>query len=189
MFLDNLKNFTDEMLVNLLKKGDQQGFSEIYNRYWDKLFAVAYKRLRDNFAAEEVVQNVFVTLWNKRETLDIQMLSVYLSAMTRYAVYKALAKEKRKMEVEKAGGDRLYKNVSPDAAIDNKAVLEFVQKLSNILPEKCRLVFVHNKLLDQPLEEVAGIMGISIKTAEAHITKALKIVRSKLGNNLSIFLL
>ena len=187
--MPGLNDYTDELLLDLLKQGDRQGFSEIYNRYWNKLFVVAYKRLKDSFSAEEVVQNVFVALWNKRETLEIQMLSVYLSAMTRYAVYKALAKEKRKLEVEKMGSDRIYKNESPESTFENKAILEFIQKLTHILPEKCRMVFIHNKLLDQPLDEVANSMGISIKTAEAHITKALKIVRSKLGDNLSMFLL
>jgi len=181
--------YSDDILASLLKEGDRSVFTEIYNRYWDKLYFVAYRHLKETFAAEEIVQNVFLSLWQKKETLEIQGLSAYLSAMTRYAVYKYLAKEKRKQEVEKLGTSHLNKIDSPHDAIDHRAVMELVQKLTNILPEKCRLVFIHNKLLDKPLEEVAKTMDISIKTAEAHITKALKIVRSKLGNTMQLFLL
>jgi len=64
-----------------------------------------------------------------------------------------------------------------------------VKKLSGKLPEKCRLVFVHNKLLDQPLSQVAQTLNISSKTAEAHLTKALKLIRRNFGENLSALLL
>lgn len=181
--------YSDDALVSLLKDGDRNVFTEIYNRYWDKLYYVAYGHLRDTFAAEEIVQNVFLTLWQKKENLDIQSLPLYLAAMTRYAVYKYLAKEKRKQLIESQASARIHPVSSMDDALDNKAVFEIVQKLTNILPQKCRLVFIQNKLLDMPLEEVAKSMDISVKTAEAHITKALKIVRSKLGNALSVLIL
>lgn len=189
LYLQDLATYTDDALLDLLKAGDQAVFTEIYNRYWDKLYYVAYSHLKDSFSAEEVVQTVFLSLWNKRETLDIQALPVYLAAMTRYAVYKHLAKEKRRSEVETQASAKMAKLTTLDDAIDNKAVMEMVRKLTNVLPEKCRMVFIHNKLLDLPLEEVARKMDISIKTAEAHITKALKIVRSKLGDTLSVLLL
>ena len=181
--------YTDESLVSSLKEGDREVFAEIYNRYWDKLFFVAHRRLKSSTDAEEIVQNVFVSLWQKRETLDIQVLGLYLSAMTRYAVYKFLAAEKRKLEVETKASSQMHKVVKPDAEIDHRAVVELVHKLAGFLPEKCRLVFIHNKLLDQPLDEVAKALDISIKTAEAHITKALKIVRSKLSNSMMFLLL
>jgi RNA polymerase sigma factor (sigma-70 family) len=187
--LTNLSTYTDDALVALLKDGDQLIFTEIYNRYWDKLFYVAYGHLKSSAEAEEIVQQVFLTLWNKKAQLDIQSLSVYLAAMTRYAVYKQLAKEKKKQLAESKVSYKENAGVGMEDSIDNKAVLELIKKLSHELPQKCRLVFIHNKLLDLPLEEVARNMNISIKTAEAHLTKALKIVRSKLGNSLSLLLL
>jgi RNA polymerase sigma-70 factor (ECF subfamily) len=67
-------------------------------------------------------------------------------------------------------------------------MLEGISKLSSRLPEKCRLVFIRNKLLDQPLAQVAEELHISPKTAEAHLTKALKIIRGKLGETISCLL-
>lgn len=187
--MGKFESYTDESLVFLLKEGNTEVFTEIYNRYWDKLYFVAHKRLKNSSDAEEIVQTVFSSLWQKRESLDIKVLGVYLSAMTRYAVYKFLASEKRKQEIEHAASAKLQPVFRSDAEIDHREVLALVHKMASALPEKCRLIFIHNKLLDQPLDEVARAMDISIKTAEAHITKALKIVRSKLGNSMNLFLL
>ena len=183
------ETYTDDELVSLLKLGDREVFSEIYNRYWDKLFFIAHKRLKSSTDAEEIVQNVFLSLWQKKGSLDIQVLGMYLSAMTRYAVYKFLATEKRKLEIETKASSQLYKVSQPDMEIDHRAVMEMVHKMAQFLPDKCKMVFIHNKLLDQPLDEVAKALDISIKTAEAHITKALKIVRSRLGNSMMLLLL
>src|SRR5579871_6022214 len=150
---------TDDVLFELLKNGDGDAFTEIYNRYWDKLYFLAYSHLRRWEAAEEIVQEVFLALWGKRSQLDIASAPVYLAAMTRYAVYHHLAKQKRYQERE---GGRLkveYGTAVEEMSLDNKLLLEIIGKLANQLPEKCRLVFIYNKLLDQPLEKVARDMN------------------------------
>jgi len=182
--LSDFATYNDDVLVSMLGEGNQQVFTEIYNRYWQKLYYVAYSRVRSEIIAEEIVQEVFMTLWHKRGQLNIQSLSFYLAAMARHAVYKYLAKEKRKQSAELSSMKALPAVSHPDDFFDNKAMMEIIGKLTNTLPEKCRLVFIQNKLLDQPLDVVASHMNISLKTAEAHITKALKIVRSKLGESL-----
>ena len=176
----------DDELTQLLRQGDNLAFTEIYNRYWDKLYCVAYKLLRDTDAAEEIVQDVFLMLWRKRETLNIQSLMQYLAAMTRYAVYRYMAKEKTSRQHENIIGMIGAEAVS-EMNIDNKILLEIVEELSNKLPEKCRLVFQYNKLQDQSLVEVAEQLNISQKTAEAHLTKALRMIRANLGNAMMFF--
>jgi RNA polymerase sigma-70 factor (ECF subfamily) len=178
--MNPLSSYDDKTLVTLLKKGDRDVFTEIYNRYWDKLYFIAYSHLKSEAAAEETVQEVFFTLWKKKEQLNIEFLPAYLSAMTRYAVYKKLARERKKMQVEAQAASGTTLETNEILAADNRNLLDIVEKLSNDLPEKCRLVFIHNKLLDKSIEEVAGILHISTKTAEAHLTKALKILRARL---------
>ena len=99
-----IKPLDDNDLTNLLKDGDESAFTEIYNRYWDKLYFIAYKLLKDTASAEEIVQEVFLSLWKKRDTLIIQSLPQYLAAMARYAVYRHCAKEKQLKENENALG-------------------------------------------------------------------------------------
>ena len=91
-------SLNDSELLRLLKQDHASAFQELYNRYWHKLYYLAHKRLKSATAAEEIVQNVFVTLWHKRKKLDIGELSPYLAASTRYAVYRHLVSEKRRAE-------------------------------------------------------------------------------------------
>ena len=86
----------------------------------------------------------------------------------------------------------MYRETLPAALselLENKWMLEKISALSSALPEKCRLVFIKNKLLDQSLAQVAEDLHISPKTAEIHLTKALKIIRGKLGDVASFLLL
>lgn len=175
-----LSAYDDRRLVQLLRSGDRAAFTEIYNRYWDRLYFVAYSHLKSEISTEEVVQEVFLMLWSRRERLDIEFLPSYLAAMVRYAVYRKVARDRKKGEVEAKAAQALTVPINEIRTADNRNLLEVIKKLSNVLPEKCRLVFIHNKLLDKSMEEVAQILKISTKTAEAHLTKALKIVRERL---------
>ena len=181
------KEHIDKLLL-LLKKGDEKAFSSIYNYYWDKLYYVAYQKLQDRDAAEEIVQDVFLILWKKREELSIDSLSNYLAAMVRYSVYRYLAREKA-MRAREIGYDKQYDKIaSLEDELSNKLILNKVLELSNQLPLKCRLVFQHNKLEDRSLQDVAKQLNISQKTAEAHLTKALKLIRFSMRSMMNFFL-
>lgn len=173
----------DSQLLSLLKQDNAPAFQELYDRYWQKLYYVAHKRLKSSTAAEEVVQNVFLTIWRKRKTLKIEEPAAYLTAVTRYAVYHYVAAEKRRAQKEGIASGRQMEAVAVEMMIDDKLLLEIVKQQANELPEKCRLVFIYNKLEDQPLPEVAERLNISVKTAEAHLTKALRLIRSRLKDH------
>lgn len=173
---------SDNELAVLLKDGEEGVYKEIYNRYWDKLYYIAHRILKTQEATEEVVQDVFVLLWKKRDTLDIRSLPVYLAAMVRYEVYRYLARDKKNKVNEMAYQTTLADYTSIDAELENKLLLEIIETLSNQLPEKCRLVFQYVKLQDRALSDVADELNISQKTAEAHLTKALKTIRNNMGD-------
>jgi RNA polymerase sigma factor (sigma-70 family) len=173
----------DNDLFALVKNDNELAYTELYNRYWQKLYFVAHKHLKSDPEAREIVQEVFYTLWAKRRTLVIGSFAAYVAAMARYAVYVTLARKKR--QAEKISEEVIDKQTLPAGLADvleNKWMLEKISELSAALPEKCRLVFIKNKLLDQSLSQVAADLNISPKTAEAHLTKALKIIRDKLGD-------
>jgi len=92
----------DQQLVSLIVANNEDAFTEIYNRYWKKLYFLAHKHLKSAETSEEIVQEVFLTLWKKRNSLTIQSLSHYLAAMTRYAVYHHLARQKKYHETDLA---------------------------------------------------------------------------------------
>jgi RNA polymerase sigma factor (sigma-70 family) len=185
--MNDCKSLDDSELLRLLKQDSASAFQELYDRYWHKLYFLAHKRLKSATAAEEIVQNVFITLWHKRKKLVIKDLSPYLAAVTRYAVYRHLVGEKRRAEKEDAAGKQSLRSVPGELLIDDKLLLEMVKRLTNELPEKCRLVFIYNKIEDQALPEVAEKLNISLKTAEAHLTKALRLIRKKIGDHAFLF--
>jgi RNA polymerase sigma-70 factor (ECF subfamily) len=174
----------DIALLDLIRKDDRKAFTTIYDRYWDRLYASAFYHLKNTAAAEEIVQDIFVTIWQKRRGLEIDELSRYLSAMVRYAVYRYMAKEHQRRELHASAGTAVVVQANP---LEHKLMLEIVDKLSGELPEKCRLVFRATKLYDQSLGDVAKQLNISQKTAEAHLTKALRIIRMNLGKAIQIF--
>src|SRR6266540_2661564 len=87
--------YDEKELVFFMAHGDEAAFTEVYNRYWDKLYFLAHKHLKSAEASEEIVQDIFLALWNKKAKIHIHSLPFYLAAMTRYAVYRQLAKEKK----------------------------------------------------------------------------------------------
>lgn len=180
----------DNDLFALVKKDNELAYTELYNRYWQKLYFVAHKHLKSDPESREIVQEVFFTIWAKRRSLIIESFPAYVASMTRYAVYVSLARKKR--QAEKISEEAIQQQTLPAALADlleNKWMLEKISALSSALPEKCRLVFIKNKLLDQSLTQVAEDLDISQKTAEAHLTKALKIIRDKLGDAAAFMLL
>ena len=167
---------TELHLLEQLRLGSEDAFTAIYKLYWEKLFFVAFKRLQVADDAKEVVQEVFLTLWQKRNTLQIQSLPLYLSAMTRYAVYRMTANNVRKKDQLKEKSHQAQKSIGA-LDLDNKQLLDILVQLSNELPEKHRIVFIHHKMLDQPLDEVAQMLGVSVRTAEGYTAKVMEFMR------------
>ncbi|MCF0043006.1 RNA polymerase sigma factor [Dyadobacter fanqingshengii] len=179
--MTHFQHLSDDELAALMKEGEEGAFDEIYNRHWDKLFYAAHRMVKSAEVAEEITQDTFMLFWMKRETLEIQSLKPYLAAMLRYEVYRYLAKSKQEQELELSIKQQALTSVSMDQEIENKLLLEIITNLTNRLPEKCRLVFQYNKLQDRSLPDICKELNISPKTAEAHLTKALKMVRSNLS--------
>jgi RNA polymerase sigma factor (sigma-70 family) len=171
--LANYATYSDEQLVKLLKNSDDAAFTEIYHRYWQQLFFVVHKRLQSASDSKEVIQNVFLNLWEKRTVINISSLPAYLAGMARYAVYRFWANEERSKSF-------LATVPSSDTTelldIENKQFLEMLTKFSDTLPEKYRIIFISHKLLDQPLEQVAKDLGVSPRTAERYVSKVMEIM-------------
>src|ERR1044072_8608614 len=89
--------YMDQELVDLLKTGNEAAFTELYERYWKKLLVRAGQLLHSHEDAEEIVHDIFVRLWKKRETITIlHSVHSYLAAMLQYDCYRLLAEQRRK---------------------------------------------------------------------------------------------
>lgn len=162
-----------------LREGNREAFAEIYERYWKRLLAIAYSHSRNKAVAEEIVQEVFISLWNRRKVLRVDNIVAYLATAVRLAVFKQYVRQKRRAQIVEQAA------VLPGAVWDEEKIhTRFLQQQINgiveTLPEKCRLVFRLSRTEGLSMHEIAGCMGISEKTAEAHLTKALKELKLKL---------
>lgn len=174
---------TDADLIMALREGRSDVFAEIYNRYWKKLLAIAYHHCKDKVIAEEIVQEVFIGLWNRRNALYIDNVNAYLATAVRLSVFKQYVRQKRRKEIKEETADPIIASWDEEK-IYARFLQQHINGIVDVLPEKCRLVFKLSRDEGLSIPEVARRMGIAEKTAEAHLTKALKALRLKLNRPL-----
>jgi RNA polymerase sigma-70 factor (family 1) len=182
--MSDFTSFSDNELLAMLNRQDEHAFNELYNRYWEKLFNAAYKRLKNAEAAEEVVQDLFTDLWLRRETLSIrQELPVYLFSAVKYLVIKQINKTAAKTSViyNRAAIFQDSDNSTEEWLIAND-LKSHLQSRVELLPVKCREIYHLSREEHQSNKAIAQQLNISEKTVENQITKALKRLRASLNN-------
>ena len=178
-----------ELLKMLKRHDDAPAFREIYDRYWSKLYAAAFKRLKDTSGAEEVVQDVFTKLWIRRTDLNIQtVLAAYLFTATRYQVINYLHKEYVKTNYLERARIHFndFDNTAEETLIAND-LNQHIQQGVELLPDKCRTVFELSRKEHKSNKEIAETLGISEKTVENHITRALRKLKTSINSFLLLF--
>lgn len=177
---------TDDMLLNLLKEDDESAFNEIYNRYWRILFTIATSRLKNNHAAEDIIHDVFASLWKNRHSVHVRSLQHYLSSSTRYLIFKVIRKSVNEQIYIQAGS--LTNNAFElENALHNKKLLEFVANEIETLPERCKMIFKYSREHGMTNKEIALEMNITSKTVENQINKALNHLRFSMKRILFFF--
>lgn len=167
---------SDAALVEKLKAGDNDAFSAIYNRYWEKLSIAAYKVLKEHDIAQDLVQDVFVDLWQQHHKKIISNLEAYLYQAIRYRVFKYIRDSKKASEyLEKINSQLVDNSLEDQLALGElqKAIHSHLQSL----PYKCRKIFMLSRFENKSHQEIAEFFGLSPKTVENQIGKALKYLK------------
>jgi len=186
------QDLSDDELIILLKQSDEQALSALYFRYWDKLLLAAANRLETPEEAEEVVQDIFVSLWNRRHQLILRhRLSTYLAVAVKYPVIDVMDKRYRlrNRQQENEHLEIAYLSPSADAYLLEKELISRIEASISGLPEKCRIVFKLSRQEGKSNKQIAAEMNITESTVEKHLTKALKDIRSDLAVALPAFML
>ncbi|RQO74899.1 RNA polymerase subunit sigma-70 [Pedobacter sp. KBW06] len=174
---------TDHDLVTFLKDGDKTAFTEIYNRYKGLLYIHAYNRLRNQEEADDVVHELFTSLWTKREELFLKTnLSGYLYQAIRNRIIDVISHKK----VASAYMVSLQHFIDHSEAVTDHLVREnelsaLIEKEISALPAKMREVFELSRKANLSHKEIAGKLELSEMTVKKHVNNALKILRSKFG--------
>lgn len=168
--------YTNDMLLMLLKGDDERAFGEIYNRYWRILFAIAFSRLRNTCTAEDILHDIFASLWKNRKSADIYSLDHYLASSTRYMVFKVIRKSAQAHQYAESS-QGLIAEFELENTLHNKCLLEFIAKEVDALPERCKMIFKYSRDKGMTNREIALEMNITPKTVENQINKALHHLR------------
>ena len=181
------QNSHELFLASLLKDGDETAFDYFFKTYYSSLCVYAYRYLNNMDEAEEIVQDVFIKLWEKRDELSIK--SSVKDYLFRAVHNKSLNNIKQNQRKQKyIDSTMAQKQNSSSVTEENKyaefEVNELMKDTLNLLPQQCKQVFVLSRFKNLKNKEIAARLGISIKTVENQMGKALKIFRNVLKDYL-----
>lgn len=173
----------DRELLEKVRAGDEAAYDEVFRTWYATLVRVAAALVRDSDAAEEVAQDVMHELWRRRETLDpAASLRAYLFRSVRNRALNQLRHLKVRRESE-AEVEALYDApLTADQPLAASELARAVERAFAELPPRCREVFELSRLRGLRYAEIAEALGISQKTVEAQMGKALRVMRERLAN-------
>ncbi len=181
---------SDEILVKMLKADDHKAFREIYRRYWRSLFVAAQRKLKSEEACEELVQNIFLAVWEKRNSLLIENLRGYLFSALKYQIVDHLRKQ---LLAEKYSGFLQTKQEpygeTPEGALHFHDISVIFENIFAQLPQKTSRIFHLSRIEHKSTKEIAALLSIPERTVEYHITQSLKILRQQLSDFLPFWVI
>ncbi|MBO9154805.1 RNA polymerase sigma-70 factor [Chitinophaga sp. GCM10012297] len=179
--MSDLSIYTDSELLHHLNTGSRGAFDEIYHRHWRAMYCSAFVVLKDEAACMDLLQDVFVWLWEHRGRLQVSVLKAYLLMAVRYKAANYI----RRSRVHAAFFEQVERTqvaeetVSP---VELKELQAIIGQFTLDLPERCRQVFYLSRFEYLSNKEIAEKLGVSEKTVENQLTIALRKLRVKLGS-------
>jgi RNA polymerase sigma-70 factor (ECF subfamily) len=183
--------FTDTAIIQLLKDRDETGFEHVFKQHFKNLYRYALTILQDHDQAEDIVQNVFYKLWDKIGSLEF---SGSLAAYLYRAVYNESLNHLKHKKVRRTYQTYITHSMKDQTDGAQRKVMfsELERRLQtaiNELPEQCRTIFQMSRFEELRYLDIADRLGISVKTVENQMGKALKQLRIKLIDYLPLILL
>lgn len=183
---------TDIQIFSLVQSGSTEAFDELYGRYWEKLFNYAFHRTRSKDVAFEMVQDIFVSLWSRREVLQVKnSVSGYLFASVRFQIINYIRSSKQK---EYYLMDYIrFTSSSVDNSNEEFVMLHDLQK--NLersiekLPERCRKITELSMLQNWSSKKISAKLQISQRTVENQLALARKHLKTSLGDYVMLYLI
>lgn len=177
----NAIHHEEEKLLTGLREGNEEAFLKIYDAYWYKVFLIAYKRLGKKEIAEELTQDLFLKLWEKRETLKPQKISNYLFVSIKNSVIDHI-------QSGLVAGKYIdfYRSYTEQNSSATEEVVQFddlteaIERGLSELPDKTQEVFKLGRMHNWSSGKIAKHLNLSEKTVGYHLTKSLKFMRAYL---------
>lgn len=179
-----MEDSSENSWLAALRNGDEKALRSIFDRHYPLLIGDIYRILPDEDTCQDLAQEVIVELWRKRESIVIHSsLRAYLRKSAINRALNHLKTQRRTLLDDAEKFADLADNSSHEIALrENQDNLEkALHKAIDKLPERCRIVFSLSRFENRSHKEIAAELGISVKTIENQITKAMKLLRQSLS--------
>ena len=168
---------SDTLLLKQVELGSKQAFNVLFEKYWEKAYSDAYKRLKSHDDAKDIVQEIFTHIWIKRETLQINNLPAYLHVAIRNRVIKFIAKQKPIHPFFNILDNIPEKNSYADANLLWKEFFKSYEALLETLPPKRQEIFRLRFQEDLSTKDISMQLGITRKTVQNQLGKAIETLK------------
>ena len=178
------KGYSDQELVQMMRHGDERVLVEIYERYWEKMLAVAYNRLGNLEEAEECVQDVLHKFWKLRGDFSLSKveLSNYLARAIRNQAFNILTQRYReRIKSESYTPVEDINLLSPERQLIIRELQQQIDRSIDSLPPQCKIVFKLSRQQGLSNKEIAEKLNLSENTVKSHLKKANKDIQGNLG--------
>ena len=181
---------SDKILLNLMREGDPASFNALFDRYWEMLYATVFSVCSDREVCSEIVHDIFLNIWLKREKLQIESFKAYILASARYHVYRYV-KNTRQNSLEYREDLEYSVNVAMNDGelnIRYQDLEKSVDRELDELPRRCKEIFTLSRREQLSNDEIATRLDISKRTVENQLTHALRHLRLSMKHFLVLFL-
>ena len=180
---------SDTLLLQQVEQGSKQAFNVLFEKYWEKAYSDAYKRIKEYDAAKDIVQEIFTHIWINRETLHIENLPAYLHFAIRNRVIKFISKQKLIHPFFNILDNIPEKNSQADAQLLWKEFFKSYEALLETLPPKRQIIFRLRYQEDLSTKDISMQLGVTRKTVQNQLGKAIETLKVSLLHILSIALI
>lgn len=173
----------DRSWIERIRAGDARALESVFRRLAPALCAFVYRYVRSREAAEDIVQDLFLVLWRQRSVLDVRgSLTTYLFTAARNRALNHLKRERIVLREEEHSGEGRGEAAVPpvDASVIEGELAMAVHEAVAQLPERTRLVFMMSRQQGMTYEQIAQTLGLSVKTVETQMGRALRLLRGSL---------
>lgn len=173
---------SDAELLGGLRAGRQDAYESIFKSYYAQLVGAAESMLRERSAAEDVVQDVMVELWKRRQSIDVETsLRAYLFRAVRNRSLNQIRHRKIAPLADPETANRVAGGGAADRELETRELNTALRKAVATLPDRCREVFELSRVQGLSYAEIGKVLEISVKTVEAQMGKALRVLREALA--------
>lgn len=186
-----IDEYIDGMLIARFRDGDMEAFRKIYDAYSKPLYRFAYSYLKDSFEAEEIIQDVFLKIWEKRDEVDEKRsFKSYLYRITVNKIFNELKHrvvkqkyEQHFLKIDHGAGE------TPESSIQFQELNTQIEQLLLKLPEQQRNIFIMSRWKGLSNAEIAEKLSLSVRTVENQIYRAAKFIKLNLNDSYPLIIL